>query len=126
MKVRLVRCTQCAALTAAVGSALYAGAAIAGPVGPASEISAEVWLSLFATVLFSLLAGYSKGQERRITALEFESKQQQSQISMLREKLASEHPSRAETAEHRAYVEGKLDRIDDRFDALLMELRKGQ
>lgn len=104
------RCKQCGALMVAILAALFTGFAYAGN-GPAADIGAEVWLGLFATVLFSLLAGYSRGQDRRIAGLEFDAKQQQSQLNMLSERVLREHPSRIETDQHRAYIETQLEGI---------------
>lgn len=112
------RCTQCLALTAAVAAAVFTSSAYAQTVPSVQQISAEFWLGLFSTVLFSVLAGYAKGLERRIGVTEFELRQQQSQINLLSERVLREHPSRAETAEHRAHVERELQGIRERLDQM--------
>lgn len=112
------RCTQCVALSAAVIAAVFTGAAYAQNGSIGSQISAEFWLGLFSTVLFSVLAGYAKGLERRIEVTEFELRQQQSQINLLSERVLREHPSRVETAEHRAHVERELQGIRERLDQM--------
>lgn len=44
----------------------------------------------------ALIAGYARGSERRITALEHDYKQQQAQISLFRETTLDRHPNRQE------------------------------
>jgi hypothetical protein len=122
MTGRVSRCLPCLALVASVLAAFFTRAAYAA-TGPAADVSADVWLGLFTTILFAMVAGYAKGQDKRIGLLEHEQKQTEAAISLLRETVIREHPSRMETAEHRAYVEGKLARLDERFDTLLMEIR---
>lgn len=117
MRVRAGVCVQCVALFVAMLAACYTGAAMAGN-GPAGDITADVWLGLFVTVAGSLLAGYTRGQDKRISILEHEDRQQWSAISLIRETVLREHPSRSETAEHRAYVEGQLQHIRERLDQL--------
>lgn len=117
-------CVQCLALFVALIAAGFTGVAYAGN-GPAGDIGADVWLGLFVTVTGSLLAGYTRGQERRITeqdkriaSVEHDGRQQQSQISLLRETVLREHPSRHETDQHRAYVESQLNHIRERLDQI--------
>lgn len=117
MTRRKGRCVQCFAFAFALIAFLWMGSALAN-LGPASQISAEAWMGLFSTLLFALVAGYAKGQERRITAVEHEQRQQQTQINLLSERVLREHPNRQETAEHRAYVEGRLNHIIERLDHL--------
>lgn len=92
------------------------------------RISPEFWLGIGFTVLFSLLAGYAKSQDNRIRALEHETKQQQSQLNLLRETVLREHPTKAETSEHRAHVEEQLTylrtRIDDLVEAIMNQRRR--
>jgi len=121
---RVRHCTQCVALGLAIFAALFTGTAMAAN-GPAGEIGADVWLGLFSTVIFALLAGYSKGLEKRIERmdsrvqlLEHEDKQKAAAIALMRETVLREHPSRAETAEHRAHVESQLQHIRERLDFL--------
>ena len=119
MTQRKGRCTQCLALAAAVIAACCTGLALANDGAPLQSIGPEVWLGLFSTVLFSLVAGYAKGQERRVTVVEFDLKQQQSQINMLSERVLREHPSRAETAQQHAELLDWMRRMDDRVNELL-------
>ena len=128
MSPRAQHCTQCVALGLAILAALFTGTAMASN-GPAGDIGADVWLGLFCTVIFALLAGYSKGLEKRIDRLdsglsarikmlEHEDRQKASAIALMRETVLREHPSRAETAEHRAHVEAELHHIRVRLDDL--------
>jgi hypothetical protein len=117
-------CIQCLALFVALIAAGFTGVSYAAN-GPAADISAEVWLGLFVTIVGALLAGYVRGQDRRISAQdkrilsgEHDFRQQQSQISLLRETVLREHPSRTETDQHRAYVESQLNHIRERLDHL--------
>jgi hypothetical protein len=117
------------ALACSLVAALFAGSALAANTGPAADIGAEVWLGLFSSVIFALLAGYSRGLERRmdrmdtglsarIKMLEHEDRQKSAAIALMRETVLREHPSRAETAEHRAHVEAELHHIRERLDYL--------
>lgn len=85
--------------------------ATAGP-GPLSSVSADGLLAIAGAVLFSLIAGYTKGQERRITVLEHEQKQQQSQINLLRADFLRDHPSRPEFTDLREDMRNRFDRIE--------------
>jgi hypothetical protein len=82
--------------------------------GPLASITGDGLLATIGSVLFALLAGYAKGQDRRITALEHEQRQQQSQINMLSERVLREHPSKAEFAGLREEMQdgfGKLESL---------------
>lgn len=92
--------------------ACAAFAAHASP-GPLASISGDGLLGLVGAVLFSLLAGYAKGQERRITALEHEQRQQQAQINLMRLGFQKEHPSRAEFTDFREDMKDRFDRIEN-------------
>lgn len=136
MSPRVRHCSQCVALGLAIIAALLTGSAMAAN-GPAGDIGADVWLGLFSTVIFALLAGYSRGLERRmdrmdsglsarIKMLEHEDRQKAAAIALMRETVLREHPSRAETAEHRAHVEAELHHIRERLDYLARPQRRGQ
>lgn len=118
-------CVTCVAVVLASASALWSASAYAQSSGGLTSISPEFWLGLFFTVLFSLLGGYAKGIDRRTTALEFDFRQQGQQLSLLREKMFSEHPTRVETAEHRERVEEELRYIRERLDSLMQQQRRG-
>lgn len=108
--MKLMRCVPCVALILALLCAAFAAHASPGPL---SDISADGLLALVGAVLFSLLAGYAKGQERRITALEHEQRQQQSQINLMRVGFQKEHPSRLEFGEFRQDMKDRFDRLED-------------
>lgn len=106
------RCISCIALALSLLCAAFA--AHAQQPGPLSSITGDGLLATVGSVLFALLAGYAKGQERRITALEHEQRQQQSQINMLSERVLREHPTKAEVASLRQEMHdgfGKLENL---------------
>ena len=107
--MRLIRCIPCVALILALLCAAFAAHASPGPL---STISGDGLMALGGTVLFSLLAGYAKGQERRITVLEHEQKQQQSQLNLLRRDFHKEHPSRTEFVDFREDMRARFDRLE--------------
>lgn len=111
-------CVQCFALSLSLGAAVVTGDAYAQAGGSLGEVSTEFWLGLFSTVLFSLVAGHSKGISDKQKITDFELRQQQAQINLLSERVLREHPSRTETAEHRAHVERELQGIRERLDYL--------
>jgi len=117
-----VRCASCLAfaLTALCGA--WTANAYAAHAGGIDSISNEFWLGLFATCLFSLLAAYvqglKSGVENRLKALEHETKQQQTQINLLREDMLRDHPTKEETTQHREHVEDELRYIRSRLDEL--------
>mgnify|MGYP006203133481 CR=1 FL=1 len=76
-------------------------------------------LGLVGAVLFSLLAGYAKGQERRITVVEHELKQLQSVVYNQPSTIQRDHPSRHEFEGLRA----DMHRGFDELKALLRESR---
>lgn len=91
-----------------------------------SGISAEFIISTVFSLLGALITGYIRGVDKhlervekaaasRAEALEFEFRQQQTQISLLREKFHEEHPSRRETEEHRKAVEQSLENVKELF-----------
>ena len=87
-----------------------------GSIGP--SISAEFWLGLAFSVLFALIAGFTKGVERRverneknIQALFNEDRQLQAQISMIRETLPERFHPRGEVVE-------RFDKLDSAISAL--------
>ncbi len=108
--MRLVRCIPCVAFILALVCMAFAAKASPGPL---STISGDGLLSLVGAVLFALLAGYAKGQERRVTALEHEQKQQQSQINLLRIDFHKDHPSRPEFENLRGDMRDRFDRLED-------------
>ena len=105
---RLLRCIPCIALVLALACAAFAARAADGPL---SNISSDGLLSLVGAILFSLLAGYAKGQERRITALEHESKQLQTQLNLIRQNFHKDHPSRPEFEALRADMHRGFDEV---------------
>lgn len=107
--MRLVRCVPCVAFLLALACASFA---VRAEPGPLSSISSDGLMGLVGAVLFSLLAGYAKGQERRVTVLEHEQRQQQAQINLMRDGIHREHPSRPEFETlredmHRGFTEVK-------------------
>lgn len=119
--MRLVRCVPCVALILALLCAAFAAQASPGPL---TAVSSDGLLALVGTVLFSLLAGYAKGQERRITALEIEQRQQQTQINLMRVDFHKDHPSRPEFADMRESMNGRFDRLERLIEGRLGEGRR--
>jgi hypothetical protein len=64
--------------------------------GPLSSVSSDGLMGLVGAILFSLLAGYAKGQERRVTVVEHELKQLQSVVYNQPTTIQRDHPSRNE------------------------------
>lgn len=128
--MRLVRCVPCVAFVLALVCAAFAAQASPGPL---STISGDGLLALVGTVLFSMLAGYAKGQERRITALEKkqeknapigrvtlveqEQRQIKAEISLFRETVFEKHPSRPEMNQLREDINGRFDRLERMIEA---------
>lgn len=112
MGLRTVICVKCLAWMGCGAAAVLTGAAWAQDFPAPSRISDEVWLGLFSTVLFGLVAAYAKVQERRMGVAEFELKQQQSQINMLSERVLREHPSRQEMTDFRVQMDNRFDRLE--------------
>lgn len=107
--MRLMRCVPCVALVLALLCATFAVQAAPGPL---STISGDGLLGLVGAVLFSLLAGYAKGQERRITVVEHEQRQLQSQINLMRDGISRDHPSRPEFTDFREDMRQRFDRLE--------------
>lgn len=107
---RLVRCVPCLAFIGALVCAAFAAQAADGPL---SSVTSDGLLSLTGAVLFSLLAGYAKGQEKRITALEHEQRQQATVIGMMRTDFHKDHPSRTEFVDFREDMKDRFDRLED-------------
>lgn len=96
----LRRCTPCLLFLASLACAAFSvHAQAASPVeavGPLAKITPDGLLSLVGALLLAVLAGYARGQERRLTAVEIEQRQIQSQILLFRETVLERHPTRPE------------------------------
>ncbi len=104
----------------------------AGGGGP----SIEFLVSATITILLALAHGYSRGVDRRVgvvesrvTLVEHEQRQQQQQMSMIREGMPMNYHTKADiervrvetmhsTNEHRERVEAALQHINTRLDAM--------
>lgn len=107
---RLLRCIPCVAFLLALACAAFAAQAADGPL---SSISSDGLLSLVGAVLFSLLAGYAKGQERRVTVVEHELKQLQSVVYNQPTTIQRDHPSRHEFEGLRADMHRGFDEVKE-------------
>lgn len=125
----------CLAFVLAVLCGVWTLSASAADGSGISSISNEFWLGLFFTILLSLVGVYVKGLESgferrhkqaedRLASIEFDHKQQHSAINLLSERVLREHPTKAETAEHREKVERELERLHDKFDELIRSVRR--
>lgn len=106
--MRVMRCVPCVALVLALLCATFAAQASPGPL---ASISGDGLLGLVGAVLFSLLAGYAKGQERRITVVEHELKQLQSVVYNQPTTIQRDHPSRPEFESLRADMHRGFDEV---------------
>lgn len=105
-------CVSCIALALSLTCAAFAAHAQTES-GPLASITGDGLLATIGSVLFALLAGYAKGQDRRITALEHEYRQQQSQINLLSERVLREHPTKKEVADLRDEMREGFDKLGD-------------
>ena len=107
---RVWRCIPCVAFVLALLCAAFAAQASTGPL---SSVSSDGLLGLVGAVLFSLLAGYAKGQERRVTVVEHELKQLQSVVYNQPTTIQAHHPSRPEFEALRADMHRGFDEVKD-------------
>ena len=115
---RMRRCLPCIALVACISLASFSVYAQAAP-GPLSRVSPDALVALVGALFMAMLAGYAKGQERRITAVEIEQRQIQAQISLFRETVLERHPTRPELT---ALAESMRDSFSE-VKAMIRELR---
>lgn len=122
------RCVSCFAWVMSILFGVWTVSASAADGSGVSSISNEFWVGLFCTVLFGLVGAYVKGMERamdkRLASLEFDFRQQGAQISLIRETMVRDHPTREETAEHRERVEEDIRYIRTRIDEMARGTRR--
>lgn len=92
-----------------------------GQVGP--QVSPEFWLGVGFSVISALIAGYTKGIQRRvekneeqIRALHQEDRQLQAQISMVRESLPQRFHDKAEVERHYDELKDMIRALHGRLD----------
>ena len=106
-----------AVLLGSTSFAVYASAE-----GPLSAVSSDGLMAIVGSVLLALIAGYARGIEHRLKGVEFDLKQQQSQLSLFRETVLERHPNRAEMNQLRNDMKSGFDELKD----LLRERRSEQ
>jgi hypothetical protein len=87
--------------------------------GPLSSLSSDAVFAGVGALLLAMLTGYTKGVDRRVTAVELQQRQVETQMVLFRETVLERHPSRAEIAQMREDV---MDRFDE-LRALIREKR---
>ena len=90
--------------------------------GPLAAVSSDSLVAIVGAVLMALIAGYVRGSERRITALEIDFKQQQTQINLFRETTLDRHPNRQEFNQLREDMRQGFDEMKQ----LLKERRRAE
>lgn len=113
----MVRIAKWVALAGSLASASVAARAHANGFAPEiGGISLEFWAGIIFTVLLALIAGYARGIEKRVSLIEFDNRQLQSQISGIREMVKGEYHPKDEVHDLLAKLERNVDSLHRRFD----------
>lgn len=100
------------ALTAQIAHASVSDTEIGG-------LPVTFWATAILTVGMAVTTGYTRGLQKRITSLEFDSRNLQTQISGVREMVRGEYPHRNEVATQLAELKAMVHRVHDRLDDVL-------
>lgn len=132
---RLWRCVPCLLFVASLACAAFA--VHAQSPGPLTQVSSDGLVALVGALLLAVLTGYTKGVDRRVTALEvtqagFAPVGRLNVLEHEHNQLASvvynqpvgfqeKHPTRIEFSEFRADIRDRFDRLE----RLVRERRNG-
>lgn len=79
-------------------------------------LSLEFWGGIVFTVLLALVAGYARGIEKRVSLIEFDNRQLQSQISGIREMVKGDYHPKSEVSELLREIKDSQDSLHRRMD----------
>jgi hypothetical protein len=94
--------------------------ASAGPqIDTANFLDLGTLLRFLAGVLLAFIAYWTRGIEKRVENTEHELKQQQTQITLLREQMLREYLTKHELEKMHISIKESMDRMNDRLDFII-------
>lgn len=119
MQHRRIVCTYTACVALA-GCLVFDALAAAGPqINTANFLDLGTLLRFLAGVLLAFIAYWTRGIEKRVENCEHELKQQQTQITLLREQMLREYLTKHELEKMHISIKESMDRMNDRLDFII-------
>lgn len=97
--------------------AAYAARAYATAFEPqAMGVDLEFWISAVLSIGLATAGGYIKALSKRISMIEYDNRQLQSQISAVREMVKGEYPAKTEVSDQLGEIKGMVQSLHRRMD----------
>lgn len=104
---------------AAVFGLLMVAASLAHAQGLGDDrirVSVEFWVGLAFSVLLAMVAGYARGIEKRVSMVEYDNRNLQSQISGLRELVKGDYHPKDEVHDQFNEIKASIHALHRRLD----------
>ena len=97
--------------------AAYAARAYGTSFEPqAMGVSLEFWLGAILSIGLAVASGYTRALSKRISMIEYDNRQLQSQISAVREMVKGEYPAKSEVSDQLGEIKGIVQSLHRRMD----------
>lgn len=83
------------------------------------------WATAALTVGMAITTGYTRGLQKRISALEYDTRNLQTQISGVREMIRGDYPHRNEVADQLGELKDMVRSLHKRMDDIIITRSKG-
>jgi len=103
-------------MSVAAAGVLFADAALAATTTVPSELNTDFWVRTLLGVLLAFIAYYTRGIENRVKLTEYEIKQVNTSIGMIRESMYRDYHNKQDIEKHWEQVQDELHHIAGRLD----------